>query len=326
MKKRKVGGIRGLAFTMAAALVAAPASAQTPVRSPADHFEFHVDRWVSLHHFAYHYVREVERHRKLRGRVPLTEGDRLALSADMRAACSPLVHAYQPYIEGDLRADAETRGLAEALVDGLHAVTDDAVRDALTACMPAYEEALWPRHRAASEKLLRRLMEQLRQHEEAMARRFADTVEGSWPDSPIRVDITAYANWAGAYTDDSPAHITLSSYDEEIAGPYAFELLFHEAGHTVSFERSIRAAANAALDATGLQSNRFWHFVLFFVAGKVTAQVLGDPDYVPYSAAVGLTKRESSADYYDALDETWGSGSSLRERVLRAAQRVAASQ
>ncbi len=323
MNRRKFRGGCILILGILVSLGAAPASAQTVATSPAGYFEFHIDPWISLHHFAYHFVREEARSRKLRGRVPLTEGDRAALSPDMRSVCAPLLQAYQPYIEGDLRSDDKTRGLAEALVVGIHAVSDDAVRDALTTCMPAYEKALWQRHRTAGEKLLQRLMAQLQHHEDEMARKFADALEGSWPDSSIRVDITPYANWAGAYTDDSPANVTMSSYDEEVSGPYAFELLFHESGHTVSFERSLIAAADAALKTTGLESDRFWHFVLFFVAGRITSEVLEDADYVPFSEAVGLTRRESSAEYYDALNEVWNSGGTLRERLLNAAKRVA---
>ena len=268
-------------------------------------------------------MREGERHLKLRGRVPLTEGDRLALTPQARAACAPLVQAYRPYIEGDIRADEEVRGLAEALVrGGVDAVPDRAVRDALNACMPAYARALWPRHRAAGEAVLQHLKQQLAQHEETMARRLAEALEGTWPDTPIRTDITAYANWAGAYTDDSPANITLSSYDEEVSGSYAFELLFHEAGHTIGFEKSLLSATDNALKQTGLENNRYWHYILFYVPGKLTAETLGDPDYVPYSEAAGLTTRESSAAYYEALNETWESGSSLRgARVVRRAAR-----
>ena len=308
-----------------AGICASPAVAQTVTRSPAGYFEFHVDPWVSLHHFAYHFVRAEESQRRLRGRVSLAEEDRRAMSADVRNACMSLRSAYQPYIEGNLLFDPDTRAIAEALVDGVEAVPDKSVRNALTACMPGYREALWPRHRAASANLLQRLMAQLGEHEEMMADRFAATLEGSWPGSPIRVDLTAYANWAGAYTDDSPPNITISSYDDDVAA-HAFELLFHEAGHTISFETSLLAAANAALEATGLESDRYWHFILFYAAGRVTAEVLEDPSYVPYADATGLTRRESSAPFYDALSTTWDTSDSLRERALSAAEHVAAAR
>ena len=132
MKTRNITGGYILVFGIIASFSAASAHAQTVARSPAGYFEFHVDPWISLHHFAYHFVREEERNLKLRGRVPLTGDDRMALTPEMRAACAPVKQAYRPYIEGDLRSDAKTRGLAKALVDGVHAVADDAVRAALT--------------------------------------------------------------------------------------------------------------------------------------------------------------------------------------------------
>jgi hypothetical protein len=296
---------------------------QQPAISPDGHFEFHVDPWISLHHFAYHFARAEERELKLRGRVPLTSEDRRALSPEFREACASLKSAYRPYLDSSLLFDANTRDLARALASGPDAVPDAAVREALVACMPAYTEYLWEKHRAAGEALLGRLMVQLREHEAGMARQFADTLAATWPDNAIRVDISPYANWAGAYTDDSPPNITLSSSDPEFSGPFAFEILFHEAGHTKSFQQALVAAADFALAETGLQSDRYWHYVLFFVAGTTTADVLGDPDYVPFYRAAGLSKAESARDLYESLEATWAAGETLDERVLDAARRAA---
>ena len=35
--------------------------------------------------------------------------------------------------------------------------------------------------------------------------------EAPWPGNPVRVDIVAYANWAGAYTTIEPTRPTISS-------------------------------------------------------------------------------------------------------------------
>lgn len=315
-----------LLVACAAAFADRPAVGQTVTRSPGGHFEFHLDPWVALHHLAYHHSRAQIRDRRLRGRVALSDQDRSAMESEALSECAELTSAYRPYIAGDLRADDRTRALAEALIGGVDALPDTAVGDALTRCLPAYLEVLWPAHSAASERLLDRLLAQLREHESTMALRLAETLEGAWPNEPIRVDIVPYANWAGAYTDDSPANITISSYDADVAGPHAFELLFHEAGHTISFETSIRSAATAALRETGIESNRYWHFLLFFAAGRLTSEVLLDPSYTPYSVATGLAERDGAAAYYRALAETWDSADSLKARALLAAQRVAAGQ
>ena len=77
--------------------------------SPGGHFEFHIDPWVSLHHFAYHFVREEEQSLKLRGDVPLSQDDRDAISPQFQSAFASLNIAYRPYIEGSLLHDAGIR-------------------------------------------------------------------------------------------------------------------------------------------------------------------------------------------------------------------------
>jgi len=303
-------------------LVTSPVFSQDSVQSPDGLFDFHVDPWVSLHHFAYHYVREEERLLKLRGRVPLTEDDRRLITDEFRAVCAPLTVAYRPYIERSLLFDANTRALTKALKWGPSGVLDDDVRKALEACMPAYRETFWPRHKEAGVRLREHLLRQLKLYETRMADRFARMLEGSWPGVPIRVDLTPYANWAGAYTDDSPPHISISSLDNEFSGRFAFEILFHESGHTGSFAQSLLRAANAALEATALENERFWHYVLFHVSGVATADAIGDSTYVPFANAVGLAQTEDAEAYYRALEETWDAGGTFSDRVLRAAQKV----
>ena len=113
-------------FLFAALLSAATAYSQ-PSKSPAGHFEFYVDPWISLHHFTYHWVRGEVTERRLGGLVPITEADLQAISDDMRAACQSLHRVYQPLIEGNIRSDAKTRGVTESLIDGIDTMSDTAL-------------------------------------------------------------------------------------------------------------------------------------------------------------------------------------------------------
>ena len=54
-----------------------------------------------------------------------------------------------------------------------------------------------------------------------------------WSSTPVRVDVTAYANWAGAYTTNGPSHITVSSEDPGNQDDQGLEILFHEVLHTI---------------------------------------------------------------------------------------------
>src|SRR3569833_400536 len=46
-----------------------------------------------------------------------------------------------------------------------------------------------------------------------------------WSSSPVCVDVVTYANWAGAYAEDNPSHIIVSSSD---AGNQDDQVLVHE--------------------------------------------------------------------------------------------------
>ena len=83
----------------------APADELIVARSPAGYFEFHIDPWISLHHFAYHLVRGEQRDLKLRGYVRITDADKAALSPGFRSACAALPSAYRPHIERSLLYD-----------------------------------------------------------------------------------------------------------------------------------------------------------------------------------------------------------------------------
>ena len=325
MNRLKTGAVAFVAVCAMASGCQTKTETNNVTVSPAGHFQFHIDPWMSLHHFAYHFVREEEQSLKLRGDVPLSEDDRDAISAEFRSACASLNTAYRPYIEGSLLHDASTRGLTRELWNGPEALSDLAVRDALNACMPAYKVTHWSSHRMASQALLAKLTAQLDVYESTMADALADALESAWPETAIRVDITPYANWAGAYTDDLPPSITISSLDETVSA-YTFEILFHEAAHTGAHGASLDAAASTALKAVGMENSRFWHYILFFVTGKTVSEVFGDPDYLPYSRAVGLTESPAASVFYRALNESWDLGDSFYERVLIAAEIVAAEQ
>jgi hypothetical protein len=77
--------------------------------------------------------------------------------------------------------------------------------------MPIYRNTRWPSHRAASQAFLDKLTAQLETHEATMGRALAESLEGSWPEAAIPVDITAYA----------------------------FEILFHESAHTRDLVKSL---------------------------------------------------------------------------------------
>ena len=313
---------RRLKAVIIAAALALPACVTTTNPAPRDsHFEIVSDQWMALHLFAYHAARAQSRD-KLRGRVPLDAADRALFTDEVRAAFGPLAEAYAPYIRTSLLHDADTQAIAKALRAGPDAIRDAKLRAALTEFMPVYERVFWPRHKARNEALIAALTPQLVRFESDMAARLSAYLERPWPDDPIRVDIAPYANWAGAYTADQPAHIIMSAQDKEMIA-HAFEMMFHEASHTHPLGENIDLSAEAALAEFNIQSRGFWHFLLFYTSGRAAAETLGDPDYIPYAYDVGLAERAHAKPFYDALDAVWDDEDTLAARARAAIALVA---
>jgi hypothetical protein len=105
---------------------------------------------------------------------------------------------------------------------------------------------------------------------------------------PIRVDVTAYANWAGAYTTTDPTHITVSSEDPGNQNDQALEIVFHEVLHTM--DDTLASALNAGFRARGKIPPRDpTHAFIFYTAGAETQRMI--PAHVPYAEKNGLWER-----------------------------------
>jgi len=91
--------------------------------------------------------------------------------------------------------------------------------------------------------------------------------------------MSAYANWAGAYSTDGGL-IVMSSRDRETAGTLGLETVFHEAMHQWDddFQKKIaRVAAESKVPVPRTLS----HSLIFFTAGFVVAAEC--PGHRPYA-------------------------------------------
>lgn len=286
--------------------------------SPGGYFEFQVSPWVSLHHFAYHLSRENAKDRRLRGRVPIGSTDELSMSNEFRTALQPVFDAYEPYIEEDLLFGDDLSAIGRTLsFEGPDGLADAKIARALKTLMPIYYRDYWNNHQALNQSLLLQLMPLLEKHEIEMATSLAAAVENSWGQEPIRTDLSIYANWAGAYTDNGPNRITMSATDPEITNGYAFEILFHEALHSMPLGEKLHTTINKSLTDAGVDNPRIWHDVLFYISGKATGNLLGITDYSPYAEYAGIVERKQNE--YAGIDQAWNEDVSFEEKATRLA-------
>ena len=293
---------------------AAASPPSTAARATTTLFDMQSNFWVNLHHFLYATARA--RRGLDAGRATITQS--LAdtsgagtLSPAMRADWDAALAYYDRAVaERDILFDSSLVVVNDVLTNvrgpSLRETTlDTALVRALEQAAPGYRAVWWPRHDAANRRWIAAVLPLLAQHGDSAAAWEARIFGGAWAKEPVRVDVTAYANWAGAYTTEMPSHITIASLNEDTRGTAAFEILFHEVLHTMDgplLER-YRSAARAA----GKRPLRNpTHPFIFYTAGEVTRQLF--PGHVPYAKAVGLwTRVPDMRAMLPLLERSWQS-------------------
>jgi len=254
--------------------------------------------WVNLHHFLY--VTARARRGRDADRPAVTQA--LADTAGVGALDAARRRDWDEALEYYGRAVAERDILFDSalvLVNvrlsrvGAGASPREAALDAdhlrmLERAAPAYRAVWWARHDSSNRQWIAGVAPMLAQHGDSAARWEARAFGVRWSDAPVPVDVSAYANWAGAYTTEDPDHITISSLNADNQGTAAFEMLFHEVLHTMDgalLER-FRAAARAQ-EKRPLRNPT--HPFIFYTAGEITRRLY--PGHVPYAEAGGLWTR-----------------------------------
>ena len=180
---------------------------------------------------------------------------------------------------------------------------------ALRAALPVYRTRFWPAHDRSNRAWIAAATSRLGRYEATLASRLERAYGGRWPAAPVRVDVCAYANWAGAYTTGGPAHVTLSSTDPNARGDAALETLFHEVSHTREMFGPLRAALASAFEAIGAEAPRdLWHLLMFEAAGEAVRRTLaadGIAGYVHYGDRTGMYRRGAWATHQPLVSTGW---------------------
>jgi hypothetical protein len=278
----------------------APANAQratTP--SPGSRlFAMRSHFWVNLHHFLYVRARAakgLDAERQSVTRSLADTGGIGRLNTEQRRAW-------------DASLDYYTRVLADRdiLFDSAMVVTNMRLSDldergsprdagfdpehgrALERAAAAYRAVWWARHDSANKAWIAAVVPMLAQHGDSAAARITRAFDTTWPTTPVRVDVSAYANWAGAYTVTDPNIITISSLNPDNHGTAAFEMLFHEVLHVM--DRPLLERLRESARAQGKRLPRGpTHAFIFYSAGEITRRFY--PSHVPYAESGGLWTR-----------------------------------
>jgi hypothetical protein len=286
------------------------------------HFVFYSSELFNLHQFLYQCAKTLDRRERMRtarGAVEVLEMDAVdGLQGDERATWFAALEFYRSdVIARDLLFDGDMYALKHQLAsiddpDGdwnWPVELDASYEHALRAALPVYRARFWKQHDGGNREWTASAVKGLARYEASLVERMTSAYGGEWPDEPMRVDVCAYANWAGAYTTGGPPHITLASTDAESQGHAALEVLVHEASHTRELFSGLRGELFAAYETAGREPpSDLWHLFIFLTAGDSVERVLaadGVDHYAHYGDRTGLYLRANWAQLYPRVQPAW---------------------
>jgi hypothetical protein len=307
-----------LTATSATLLTVAPSPvAASPLVTPESdqraHFDFHSNFWVNLHHFLYVTARARSGLDASRPAVTVALVDTAgfgALSASEQEAWQAAVAYYRSSVAtrdvlfdpGMVSINNQLASLADAQSPAGTSI-DAPLAAVLSSAAPVYRKLWWTRHDAGNRAWIAEMQRMLGMYGDSLATQEARAMQTPWQSTPVRVDVTAYANWAGAYTSNKPAHITVASAIAANQGEQGFEILFHEVLHTMAYP--LLYGLDSAFKTAGKPMPRDpTHPFIFYTAGALTQRAI--PGHVTYGEKNAIWTRVP--DYrkaYPLLQQTW---------------------
>jgi hypothetical protein len=298
---------------------------------------FHADKfWLNLHHFLYVLGRaQNQAADSTRDGVEMAPADQAqgltGLNEQDQASWRKAVSDYAGSLSNkDLVFDKPVSSITSALAKAGDARTLDgvpvdlAIASILTRVAPMYRKQWWPKHRAANQEWQKATTALVNQYGADVQAFITKAYQLPWPATGYDVNISAYANWSGAYSTDGGL-LVLSSLAPGNHGTYGLESTFHEAMHQWDSE-VFEALRTEARKQNKLVPRNLSHAMIFFTAGEAVRHVV--PRHVPYAIEFGLWKRAFS-EFKPALDEVWKpylDGSGAREDAFAELIRRTATQ
>lgn len=298
-----------------------------PVARTSPIFAFHTDEfWLNLHHFLYVLGRTANKTRDTaRAAVAGAPADQEQGLAKLKPAEQTVWReAVAAYAAGLSRKDIVfddplpdiTSALAKAGDARSLSATqiDQSVKSVLERAAPIYRKAWWAKHREANHAWQNNIQKLIDADGATVLAFITNAYKMDWPASGFPVHISAYSNWAGAYSITGNL-LVLSSLNQDTQGEYGFETIFHEGMHQwddavlVALQKEDPKLNKSVLDDLS-------HALIFFTAGEAIRRVI--PGHVPYAEKFGVWKR-GLGSFKPMVEEVWKpylDGKGLRDEAL----------
>jgi hypothetical protein len=290
-----------LVFYILTIPVRSQSNQSNPLVVTTDRFEIYSNFWINLHHFLYQKSTEANKsHWTTVFEEPFISGLRKNETEIMERA---IQHYQQNWIKKDLLFDDELYRIKRTLIKfNIHDFLSDEDLDLtfqqiLNSIKPLYSRYFWSVHDKQNRLIVQEHLALIQRFENPGFDEIADLTEGTWPSGKIRVDLSYYSNWAGAYCTVNPIHVILISQPKGPENRWPqygwFELLFHEPTHALILpnkgvvgETITKVSQEIDVKVQG----GLWHAVLFAITGSVVQKQLKEIgiDHEPLMISNGI--------------------------------------
>ena len=304
---------------------------------PLPVFEFHSGFWINLHHMLYQQAKALRNPSEhptpgkfAHSVLDIASEPHPALTASEQRTWQDAVNFYAAnYADHDLLFSTDLVILKNQLGDfedcdelsGTKKKTCDAglppnITHVLESAGAIYRTHYWSAHDRANRQWIALISPLIREQGVGISERLAAAYQTKWPKPKIRVDVSAYANWAGAYTTLDPLRVTISSLDPRNQDTAALEVLFHEASHGIA-EPVEQAIARECRQRDKAIPRDLWHALVSYTTGELIhsamtngGRLAPDDDAVPGGGATPYAVREGLYargwdDYLNLLSRFW---------------------
>jgi hypothetical protein len=268
-------------------------------KGPSMIFEFHSGFWVNLDLNLY----EQALSGPSDSRCSKVEGE---TASEWTAS---VLFYKQTMVSRDLLFDPRLVAIKNSLEDQEHAgllSPTAALPSPLVAVLervaPIYRSTCWNQQDQANKDWIRQALPLVGRYGAELEHELSAAYQVPWPTGPVRVDVTNYASWAGAYTTNQPTRITISSTDHRNQGTAALEILFHEASHGISWHLQRAILEECKKQGVLLPRRDLWHAVIFYTTGELVRRRIAG--YVPYAYKNGLWNHAWPM-YIGPLERDW---------------------
>lgn len=242
------------------------------------YYEVHSNYWLNLHHFIYQSAKKSQK--------DLVENQDSAIFSRLLAHERAPLDAAIEYYRNNLIEQSLLFNLGSLKIwllgqtdFVLQADTVDRndLMEILQAASITYKANFWSRHHRQNVDVWEQDKALIMDMEQGTVGRISKFAQKEWPAERVRIDLTPYANWAGAYTSSRPfPHVVISTYDQQVLSSQWIEIVFHESSHILfSWDGPIQATIRMQQKERAVLLPRgMWHAILFYVCGRVVQKEL----------------------------------------------------